>query len=53
MLASVKGGVELSEAIKAEQEYVKETLEESGKKFVGHERLEESEDFDIAKVVYG
>lgn len=53
VLASVKAGTELEEAIKAEQDYVKSVLEEAGSTFVGHEQQELTEAVDIGKSVFG
>lgn len=55
VLASVKGGADLEESIKAEVEYVKETVEEAGKNFKGHEReIRESGDKpNIGKTIFG
>ena len=53
VLAAVKGGAELEEAIKAEQDYVKSVLEEAGKTFVGHEQQEITESANIGDSVFG
>jgi hypothetical protein len=53
VLASVKAGTELEEAIKAEQDYVKSVLEEAGSTFVGHETKEIAESVSIGGAVFG